>query len=856
MKLLLIDGNSMLFRGYYATAYGRPMTSADGTPTNAVFAFANMLWKAIDLIKPTHCAVAFDKGKHTFRHEVAADYKAGRQPTPEDLIPQFALVREYLKETKILYLEFDDIEADDIVGTLSKSYPGVDTDILTGDRDMLQLIDDSTTVYRMVKGITEMERMDEAALKEKYGLTPMQVIDLKGLMGDPSDNIKGVRGIGPKTAEKLLASYGSCEGVYEHLDELKGKVKENLIADKESCFLSKQLATIKTDVEIEQKLDDLVFRPDINGMNDFYTRYNMRSLLRTATKKPEPALAAERVSKISKELRNDPFVYFDSDQFRYYGRKLYGLAFSDGKKAEYISLEDLLKDEETLAFLASSEKKITYDSKACMHCAADNGFVLKDADDLMLTGFLINNYNNTLPVLAAYFGREVPPQPAELYGSEKKPLEPSLEEQCKAACQNAALGKDLYIRSEKELQEKELVHLYEEIEKPLSEVLFAMEQEGIRCEVSILDEIAKETKQKMDEAAEAVYELAGKPFNLNSPKQLAEVLFDDLRLPGGKKRSTSAEVLEYLSAIHPIAAEILNYRKQSKLYSTYAEGLKKYIAADGKIHTIFSQTITQTGRLSSYDPNLQNISVRDEEGRTVRKAFLPKEGNVLLDSDYSQIELRVLASLANEEKMIEAFRSHIDIHASTARNVFGLSAEEVTPEMRRRAKAVNFGIVYGISDFGLAKQVGISRKEAQEFIENYYATYPRIREYMDGVVSYCEEHGYVKTMMNRRRYIREIKDSNYMTREAGKRAAMNSPIQGSAADLMMIAMIRCYRLMQEKGVKAKMILQIHDELLFDVPEEEVEVMKEIVQEVMLGAMDLKTGLESSLGIARDWYEAK
>ena len=848
----------MLFRGYYATCYGNLMQTKNGVYTNAVYAFSNMLFKAIDTIRPTHCAVAFDKGKHTFRHEIDSSYKAGRAPTPEPLIPQFALAREFLSSANIPYLEFDDIEADDIVGSLSKSFPGIKTTILSSDRDLLQLIDDSTTVYLMTKGISEMSKMDEAALKEKYQLTPAQIIDWKGLMGDSSDNIPGVRGIGEKTAIKLLNNYGSCEGVYEHIDELKGKMKENLIADKEICFMSKQLATIKTDVEFDQSLDDFFLNINYQSLNSFYDHYEMRSLIRNVERKAivsKPSF--KEVDKISSKLYDQkPFVYFESDCFSYYDRSLNGLAFAANNEIQYISLENLLKDTDCLEFLAGPRPKVVYDLKACRHCAAHNGFALGDSDDLMLICFLNYNYLTSIEEIFRYYGKDVPATIPELYGTEKKPLNPDKDKLVTHACETAYSASGVYSSACKELKDKQMTELYEDVEKPLSSVLFEMENNGIRCDLSVLKEIAIETKKKMDQDADTIYSMAGHPFNINSPKQLAEVLFDELGLPGGKKRSTSVEVLEELAHFHPIADALISYRKQSKIYSTYAEGLQKYVKEDGKIHTIYSQTVTQTGRLSSYEPNLQNISVRDEEGKMIRKAFLPKDGSVFMDCDYSQIELRVLASLSNEKKMIDAFNSGIDIHSATACDVFGLEKDQVTDEIRRRAKAVNFGIVYGISDFGLAKQTGISRKEASHFIDNYYKTYPNIKKYMEDEVSFCENHGYVLTVMNRRRYIKEIKDHNYVMREFGKRAAMNAPIQGSAADLMKIAMIRCDRLMKEKGVKSKMILQIHDELLFEVPEDEVEIMKEIIKDGMNNAMKLNVSLESSLGIARNWYEAK
>lgn len=857
MKLLLIDGNSMLFRGFYATCYGNILKTSDGIYTNAVFAFSNMIFKAIDKLEPTHCAVAFDKGKHTFRHELADDYKAGRAKTPDELVGQFSLVREFLSSASIPYFEYDDIEGDDIIGSLSKMYPGVETVILTSDKDLLQLIDDSTTVYLMTKGISEMSEMNEKSLLEVFGVEPLQIIELKALMGDSSDNIKGVKGIGQKTAVKLLNEYHDCDGIYKHIDEVKGKLKENLINDKDSCYLSKQLATIKTDVKIPVAIDDMALKINENNLNAFYDHYEMISLKRNNHIRQESFKEVREVNQLSSHFFNgNPFIYFDCDGFSYYKPKLYGLCIADDLGCEYISFDNLLKDEQALAFLASSKEKTLYDYKAALHLAEYNHFVVKDFQDLMLMAFLTNNYLINLDEAFKYYGLKPIMPIGDIYGNGKKDIVPDHNLQLERASkltQQAFIIKNKLL---KEMKEKDVYKLYKEVELPLSEVLYAMEKEGISCDINILSNIAYETKEKMDDAAKEIYSYANAPFNLNSPKQLASFLYDELGLPTDKKRSTSAEILENLVNIHPVIETILEYRKQSKLYSTYAEGLQKYISEDGKIHTIFSQTNTQTGRLSSSEPNLQNISVRDEDGRAIRKAFNAQEGYVFMDSDYSQVELRVLASMAHEEKMIEAFNNHVDIHTSTAAHIFHKTSEEVTSLDRRKAKAVNFGVVYGISDFGLAKQIGVSRKEAKEFIDNYYQTYPNIASFMEKQIAFCEEHGYVLTLMNRRRYIHEIKDHNYMTREFGKRAAMNAPVQGTAADIMKVAMVNCYKLIKEKNLKSKMLLQIHDELLFEVPNDEIEIMKEVIKEGMGKAFKLDVELESSLGLSSSWYEAK
>ena len=584
----------------------------------------------------------------------------------------------------------------------------------------------------------------------------------------------------------------------------------------------------------------------------------MYSLIRKVEeKKKEIKSNTSIVKKISKDLLKDAVIYFVSDEFSYYERKIYGACFANTDKQEYITIEDLKNDKDASIYLSSDKKKAVFDLKAVKHALDHNGMSIgENSDDIYLMCFLSNNYNSDLKTIILNYGGGEIREIKDLFGTEKKPLEPTLEEQAAYAGEIAKNLAMILKKVEKELEEKEMVSLYQDIELPLVYVLYGMEKEGVYCDVKELDEIAENTKKKIDRVEARIYKSVGHEFNIGSPKQLSEVLYTELDLPDLKKGSTNADVLSKLTDYHPVVSDILEYRKYTKLYSTYAEGLKKYIGPDSKIHTIFSQMITQTGRLSSYDPNLQNISVRDDEGREIRKAFRPGEGHVMISSDYSQVELRVLSSLANEEKMIEAFNSGIDIHTKTAMDVFGLSKEEVSDTVRRHAKAVNFGVVYGISDFGLANQTQLSFKDAKKFIDDYFVTYPNIKEYLDSQVEFCKENGYVKTMLNRRRYINEINDRNYMMREFGKRAAMNATIQGSAADLIKIAMVRADRKLKEEKLESKLILQVHDELIFDVPENEVEKMKEIIPEIMSNAYKMKTRLDSSLAIGKDWYEAK
>lgn len=857
MKILLIDGNSVLFRAFYATSYGNIMRTSFGTPTNAVYAFANMLNKALKMVDPDYCCVAFDKGKATFRHQMTPDYKAGRKETPIELVEQFKIVREMLDAYNIKYLEYDEIEADDIIGTLAKRFD-IETCIFSSDHDLFQLIDDSTKVYCMKKGMSDISVIDEKTLKEEMGLKPYQIIDYKGLAGDKSDNIKGVAGIGEKTAINLLTQYDTCEGIYEHIDEIKGKLKDKLINDKESCFLSKKLATIVINGDVPINLDDLKLNINKETRNAFFEKYEMNSLIKDDYRiKKEFKTNGKKVSKISDNLLNEPFIYFVSDDFSYYERSLYGICFINDKGMEYIDLNDFYNDEKAKDFLESDNKKIVYGLKEIKHQLAYHNLKIgNNTDDLLLMCFLLNNNHNELPIIVHDYGFYLNKSLKDVFGSDKKPL-PFDEikvmnyvyEVCTYLYQISKIAKERIVKDE-------LLDLYQNIELPLVDVLYDMEKEGIICEEEELNNIAINTSKKMELLEKEIYQLANKEFNLNSPIQLKDVLYKDLDLPDLKKGSTNAEVLNKIINYHPIVSKILEYRKYAKLYSTYAEGLKHYIKKDHKIHTIFSQTITATGRLSSYDPNLQNISIRDDESKEIRKAFKASEGNLILSCDYSQIELRVLASLAKETKMIEAFNEGIDIHSKTAMDVFGYKEDEISPLIRRQAKAINFGVVYGISDFGLANQADLSFKEAKDFIDNYFKTYPNIKKYLDEQIEFCEKNGYVKTMLNRRRYIDEIKSSKWNLREFGKRAAMNSTIQGSAADLIKIAMIKVHNEIKKRNLKSKLVLQVHDELIFDVLKDEKEEMISLVKDCMINAYKLNVNLDVSLSIGNDWYEAK
>lgn len=859
-KLLLIDGNSMLFRAYYATVYGRMMKTSNGIPTNAVYGFITMINKAFDMIHPDMVLVAWDSGKPTFRHETYTEYKGTRKELDQELIVQFPIAREYLDAYGLQRYECDGIEADDIIGCMARQHPELEIHILSSDRDLLQLIDPTTDVYLMKKGISEIEVMNEEKLMETMGIKPSQIIDLKALMGDSADNIPGVKGIGEKTALKLLKEYDTVDNVYAHIEEIKGKLKEKLETDREKAFLSKYLATIKTDETLPIDITALMLQPPKEELHDFYIKYEMNSFAKNTRKKEEVTRDGTYavVQKISEAFYDGhSVVYADIDNENYYDATLYGFALSKENKNEYITLEDARKDPAFLQYLATKNDKAVYDAKNFYHACHKNNLIAADVNfDIMLAAFLVDQTISDYEKLAEKYHFDQSIHKEDIYGKKGKPKLIDFAQQSKYAMLQAENLYSIVALLDETLQEMEMKDLFDTIEMPLTRVLYAMEKEGVYCDKAVLQKIADETEAKINALSLQIYEIAGMEFNINSPKQLASVLYDELGLKAGKKRSTAADVLEKLVHVHPIIPLLLEHRKYQKIYSTYAIGLAKHILADGKIHTLFNQIQTQTGRLSSSEPNLQNISVRNEEGKGIRKAFVASEGHVLLSADYSQIELRMLAHMADEEQMIDAFNHDIDIHTKTAMQIFDVAHDEVDANMRRSAKTVNFGIVYGQSDFGLSEQLDISRKEAHTFIEKYFASYPKIKTFMDATIAYCEEHGYVKTLYNRRRYIKEIADKNYMMREFGKRAAMNAPIQGSAADLIKMAMIHIYQKMQEEKVKSRMILQIHDELIFDVCEDEIDKMTQIVEEGMQNVMKLKVPLIAQANIGKSWYDAK
>ena len=840
-KMLLVDGNSLFFRAYYATAYTRMTTTSFGVPTNAVYGFATMINKAIELVQPQAMVVAFDSGKKTFRHDQYADYKGTRKALPEELIAQFPIVREYCDAAGLCYWQEDGLEADDIIGSLVKRYPDWDINVLSSDKDLLQLIDKTTSVWLMKKGLTEIEEMDESKLQELWGLRPNQIPDLKGLMGDASDNIPGLPGVGEKTALKLLSEYGSVENVIANGEHLKGKLKETVLNFHEKATFSKWLATIKTDADIHVSLDEALYQSNISGSNAFYTKYEMKSLIK------EVGIQAEALKKvdISKLDFNQALALFG--HYRLDGdwpHTLLGFALSDGTNTSYLEMSEWDGAKDLHAKLLNHPALYVYDAKSLYHAQTESFKLPSFVYDLMMMAFIEDSNLNTYDKVKEQW--DWPAYPTARIDEE------NIQKCVEIAQKLIGSGQSL----KKRLIDNDLWSVYTDIDYPLVDILYRMEKEGIHVKQSILEDIASSTLQKLNVLSESIYAHAGQSFNINSPKQMGEILFNQLNLSPNRKQSTSIDVLESLRHEHPIIEPLIEYRKYQKIYSTYAIGLQKFIQKDQKIHTVYAMTIAQTGRLSSTDPNLQNISIRDEEAREIRKAFVPSDGNVLYSCDYSQIELRVLAHMAQEKALIEAFNQDLDIHTKTAMDVFGLSKDAVGSNERRAAKAVNFGIIYGISDFGLATQINTDRKTAKLFIERYLKTYQGISTYMDQTIARCQENSYVETLFKRRRYLPEIKASNYQVREFAKRAAMNAPIQGSAADIMKIAMIKVDQALKTANLKAKIILQVHDELVFDVPKDELEIVKALVEQTMRDAVQLDVPMEVSSAWGANWYEAK
>ncbi|HEM4137231.1 TPA: DNA polymerase I [Streptococcus suis] len=874
-KLLLIDGSSVAFRAFFAL-YNQidRFKSPTGLHTNAIYGFNLMLDHMMKRIEPTHILVAFDAGKTTFRTEMYADYKAGRAKTPDEFREQFPFIRQMLDVMGVKHYELDQYEADDIIGTLDKMAERTeipfDVTIVSGDKDLIQLTDENTVVEISKKGVAEFEEFTPAYLMEKMGITPAQFIDLKALMGDKSDNIPGVTKIGEKTGLKLLTEFGSLDGIYENIDSMKAsKMKENLIADKEQAFLSRTLATIDTNAPIEIGLDDIVYQgPKVDELGQFYDDMGFKQLraqLGTTSSQEEAVLDFQIVTEISPAmLKQDQFFYFEILGENYHREDLVGLAWGDKEKI-YVGGPELLDSPVLRDFLENQTIK-TYDFKRGKVLLDRKEITLPPATfDSRLAKYLLSTVeDNSLTTIANLYGQISLVPDEAVYGKGAKLDLPERE----IFFPHLARKVQVLIETEEpmltKLEENQQLDLLFDMELPLANVLAKMEIAGIKVEAETLKAMQSENEVLIDQLTKEIYELAGQEFNINSPKQLGTILFEEMGLPleYTKKTktgySTAVDVLERLAPIAPVVSKILEYRQITKLQSTYVVGLQDAILEDGKIHTRYVQDLTQTGRLSSTDPNLQNIPVRLEQGRLIRKAFVPSlENSVLLASDYSQIELRVLAHISQDQHLIEAFQQGADIHTSTAMRVFGIEkAEDVTPNDRRNAKAVNFGVVYGISDFGLSNNLGITRKEAKAYIDTYFERFPGIKNYMETIVREARDKGYVETIYKRRRELPDINSRNFNVRNFSERTAINSPIQGSAADILKVAMINLDKALTEAGLATRMLLQVHDEIVLEVPVAELETVKAMVKETMESAISLSVPLIVDENEGPTWYEAK
>lgn len=876
-KLLLIDGSSVAFRAFFALYHQIDrFKNANGLHTNAVYGFNLMLSHLLERIQPTHVLVAFDAGKTTFRTEMYADYKGGRAKTPDEFREQFPFIREQLDHMGIRHYELAQYEADDIIGTLDKlaettSVP-FDVTIVSGDKDLIQLTDDNTVVEISKKGVAEFEEFTPAYLKEKMGLTAEQFIDLKALMGDKSDNIPGVTKIGEKTGIKLLLEYGSLDGIYEHIDEMKAsKMKENLINDKEQAYLSKTLATIDTNAPIEIGLDDIIYTgPHLENLAKFYEEMGFKQLRQALDLSGEEvapvAIDYTEVEQVTSDmLTKDSFFHFEMFGDNYHTEPIIGFAW--GTKGQLYASTDtgLLQTPIFKEFLEKTPLKV-YDFKRAKVLLSHLGITLQTpAFDSRLAKYLLSTVeDNEISTIASLYSQIALPLDEVVYGKGAKKALPEKAVLLEHLARKVAVLLDTEVPMVEQLQAHDQLDLLYDMEQPLAAVLAKMEIAGIKVERQALEDMQVENEVVLERLTQEIYELAGEEFNINSPKQLGVILFEKLELPleYTKKTktgySTAVDVLERLAPIAPIVSKILEYRQIAKIQSTYVIGLQDWILEDGKIHTRYVQDLTQTGRLSSVDPNLQNIPVRLEQGRLIRKAFVPEEENsVLLSSDYSQIELRVLAHISGDEHLIDAFQHGADIHTSTAMRVFNIEKpEDVTPNDRRNAKAVNFGVVYGISDFGLSNNLGISRKEAKAYIETYFERYPGIKDYMERVVREARDKGYVETLFKRRREIPDINSRNFNVRGFAERTAINSPIQGSAADILKIAMIHLNQALEAGAYKTKMLLQVHDEIVLQVPSDELAAIKALVKETMESAIELAVPLEADENEGKTWYEAK
>ena len=867
-KIILVDGNNLLFRSFYATFYqGVIMKNSKGFPTNALYGFINMMNKIIKEEKPSYILVAFDKGK-TFRHDKYDDYKAGRMAMPDELKLQFPKAKEVLDSMGIKHFEIDNYEADDILGTLAKIVDEEDkfiATIVSSDKDLLQLISDEVTVKLLKQKDHVM--MDKAEFRATYQIDPIKMIDLKALMGDPSDHIPGVKGIGEKTAINLLVKYGSLDGVYEHLDDISLKTREKLITDKENAYMSYDLATIYREVPIDFSLDDCKYKGyHQEEFKSILEELEFFSLLKkldfTNLEEKEEEKKKEEKIKIADiaNLGKKKFSFYLETRGEIYSKsEILGIGFYDGEVGYFLE-KDKIADLERI--LALDIEKTTYDLKKSLVVLSNYNISINNVSfDTMIAAYLLDYVvKDDISFVARSFDYTMPSY-EELYGTEKRPKEISLESLQEICIKKAKFIYETEEELLKQIKDEGEEELFFDIEMPLTRVLADMEITGIKVDSNYLVDTEKELKEKMDEIEEDIYALAGEKFNIMSPAQLSKVLFENMKIPYPKrvkdnKYSTSKDILDKIINVHPIISRILEYRTLAKLYTNYAVGLQNEIREDGRIHTIFTQTLTRTGRLSSISPNLQNIPARAEYSRLIRKAFIPDNNSVLLSSDYSQVELRLFAHMSKAENMIQAFKKDRDIHAQTAADIYHVPIEKVTKDMRRSAKAVNFGILYGISSFGLSEDLGIDINEAKKFIDHYLEAYPGISEYMEELKNKAYQDGYVKTLMNRKRVIEELKNRNYMIRMSGERMALNTPIQGTAADILKKAMVEIYNEFNKKKLKSKMLIQVHDELVFNVYLDELEEVKNIVKDIMENVFPISVPLKVDIAYGKNWYEAK
>ena len=877
-KIILLDGNSLSYRAYYAMP---ALKNKKGLYTNSVYGFTLMLEKILEDTKPKYALVAFDKGKETFRHKSYEAYKGTRDKTPTELVEQFGNVRELLDSFGIKYEEHLDYEADDIIGSYAKiaEKAGLEVIIVSGDKDLTQLASDNITVYYTKRGVTEIDYYTPEFINEKYGLTPQQIIDMKGLMGDKSDNIPGIPGVGEKTAIKLLAEYETVENVLENIDNISGKkLKERLTEGKEDAILSKKLATIFTDVPVDNKIEDLTFKENREKKKELFEKLEFVSFLRKLSQEKSVEDSSETETeeeKIKKDIEiqiadKDTKLDFKNSSLHiecytedYQNSDVLGVSVYVGDTAYIFSEENFFDNKYAIEYLQSQEEKTVYDIKKIIYIAKKNNKEINgDVFDIKIANYLIDvtSKSEIDKIVFNYLG-EIISSNEEIYGKGAKRSLPTQEVLNSYIAKIAASILEVKPLMIKRLEEENMLDLYKNIEIKVARVLANMEFEGIHVSKKALDEMSHEFDERIKVLEGSIYTLAGSEFNIASPKQLGVVLFEGLGLPVVKKTktgySTAVEVLEQLQYKHDIIPLIMEYRTLTKLNSTYAKGLVKDITREGKIHTRYEQTLTQTGRLSSVNPNLQNIPTRIEEGKKIRKAFIPASNDrVILSIDYSQIELRVLAHIAQDKGMIDAFKHDVDIHTKTASDVNRVPLDEVTPTMRREAKAVNFGIVYGISDFGLSNNLGITRKRAKEFIEKYLETFKGVDKYMTDIVEFAKEHGYVETLYNRRRSLPEINAKNKIIANLNARIAMNTPIQGTAADIIKIAMISAYNYIEETKVDAKLLLQVHDELIFDVSKDILEEFTDKMVTIMEEAANLDVKLKAEASSGPSWYEAK